>query len=161
MIAVLQRVTHASVSVGGEVTGSCGKGLFVLLGVTGGDSEQDADVLVSKIVNLRIFTDESDKMNLSLTDIGGEMLIVSNFTLAASCKKGKRPDFSEAAPASEAEPLYRYFTEACRGQVRHVGCGVFGAHMEPVLACDGPVTIILDSHILSGKECRDPAQKTI
>lgn len=148
MIAVLQRVKRAKVYADGVLSGSCEAGLCVLLGVAAGDTERDADALAEKIVNLRIFCDENDKMNLSLKDIGGEMLIVSNFTLLASYKKGKRPDYMGAAAPQEANRLYQYFSEHCRREVVHVGCGVFGAHMEIEMSCDGPVTITMDSHVL-------------
>lgn len=145
MIAVLQRVSRASVRVDGETVGACNEGLCILLGVAKGDREQDAEIMASKIVGLRIFTDENGKMNRSLQDIGGEMLVVSNFTLLASYKKGKRPDYMAAAAPEEADRLYRYFTELCQKEVRHVACGVFGAHMELNIVNDGPVTIVMDS----------------
>ena len=148
MIAVLQRVKRAKVYADGVLAGSCEAGLCVLLGVAAGDTERDADALAEKIVNLRIFCDENDKMNLSLKDIGGEMLIVSNFTLLASYKKGKRPDYMGAAAPQEANRLYQYFSERCKNEVSHVGCGVFGAHMEIEMSCDGPVTITMDSKVL-------------
>ena len=151
MIAVLQRVKKGSVSVEGTLVGGCDEGLSILLGVANGDTEADAEVLAEKIVNLRIFTDENDKMNLSLKDVDGEMLIVSNFTLLASYKKGKRPDYMGAATPAEANRLYEYFVELCRKQVKHVGCGVFGAHMEIQLTNDGPVTIVMDSNVLRNK----------
>ena len=151
MIAVLQRVKKADVSVDGSVCGSCEMGLSVLLGVADGDTESDAETLAEKIVNLRIFTDENDKMNLSLKDVDGEMLVVSNFTLLASYKKGKRPDYMGAASPTEANRLYEYFVALCRKQIRQVSCGVFGAHMEIQLSCDGPVTIVMDSRVLLNK----------
>ena len=148
MIAVLQRVKKASVLADGVLSGACEAGLCVLLGVAAGDTERDADALCEKIVNLRIFCDENDKMNLSLKDVGGEMLLVSNFTLLASYKKGKRPDYMGAAAPQEAERLYQYFLEHAKREVSHVGCGVFGAHMEIDMTCDGPVTITMDSKVL-------------
>ena len=151
MIAVLQRVKKGSVVVDGKEVGACGQGLCVLLGVGKGDAEADALALAEKIVNLRIFTDENDKMNLSLADIDAEMLIVSNFTLLASYKKGKRPDYMGAAAPAEAERLYRYFVSLCEERVRHVGCGQFGAHMDITLQNDGPVTIVMDSKVLLNK----------
>ncbi len=151
MIAVLQRVKRASVSVDEEVVGSCKKGICILLGVARTDTEEDARALASKIVGLRIFTDENDKMNLSLSDVDGELLIVSNFTLLASYKKGKRPDYINAAPPSEAENLYEYFTELCRKDIRCVENGVFGAEMELEIVNDGPVTIVMDSNVLLNK----------
>ena len=151
MIAVLQRVKRASVRVEGEIVGSCEKGMCILLGVAQGDTEEDAVALTNKIVGLRIFTDENDKMNLSIGDIDGEMLIVSNFTLLASYKKGKRPDYINAAPPAEAERLYQYFTELCRKDVKRVENGVFGADMELEIINDGPVTIVMDSNVLLRK----------
>lgn len=151
MIAVLQRVKQASVSVDGVVRGSCGEGLSILLGVANGDTEADAEALAEKIVNLRIFTDENDKMNLSLKDVDGELLVVSNFTLLASYKKGKRPDYMGAAAPAEANRLYEYFISLCRNQVKQVGSGEFGAHMEIQLTDDGPVTIVMDSKVLLNK----------
>ncbi len=148
MIAVLQRVKKAAVSVNGETVGSAEQGLCVLLGVAVGDTEEDADALAEKIVNLRIFPDENDKMNLSLLDVDGEMLVISNFTLLASYKKGKRPDYMGAAAPDEARRLYEYFADRCAGRLRHVGRGQFGEHMEIEMICDGPVTISMDSKIL-------------
>ena len=151
MIAVLQRVKRARVSVDGEDVGACSHGLCVLLGVADGDSEEDARAMAEKVVNLRIFTDENGKMNLSLKDVGGQMLIISNFTLLAAYKKGKRPDYMGAAKPAEADRLYRYFCELCEAQVSHVGRGIFGADMEIELVNDGPVTIVMDSRVLLGK----------
>ncbi len=148
MIAVLQRVKEASVSVGGCVVGACGEGLYVLLGVGREDTERDAEALAEKVVNLRIFTDENGKMNNSLSDIDGEMLVVSNFTLFASYRRGKRPDYMAAAAPDEARRLYEYFTELCRKNVRRVGTGSFGAHMMTDMTTDGPVTIVMDSKVL-------------
>ena len=149
MIAVLQRVKRAAVSVDGAVVGECNEGLYVLLGVAAGDTERDAEALAEKIVNLRIFPDEDGKMNLSLVNIDGEMLVVSNFTLLASYKKGKRPDYMGAAAPSEADRLYKYFTELCEKSVRRVERGVFGAHMMTDMTTDGPVTIVMDSRVLT------------
>ena len=151
MIAVLQRVSHASVVVEGETVGTCKEGLCVLLGVARGDTEADADALAAKIVGLRIFCDENGKMNRSVMDIGGEMLVVSNFTLLASYKKGKRPDYMNAAAPDEADRLYRYFTDLCRQSIPHVDCGVFGADMKLSILNDGPVTIVMDSRELLKK----------
>ena len=114
MIAVLQRVRSASVKVDNATVGDCGKGLCVLLGVSAEDTEEDAAALVRKLVDLRIFRDQDDKMNLSLKDVGGELLVVSNFTLLAAYKKGRRPDFIGAAPPAEANRLYEYFCELCQ-----------------------------------------------
>ena len=148
MIAVLQRVSHASVSVEGEVVGKCGKGLMILLGVLAGDTEQDALLLAEKIAKLRIFTDENDKMNLSVTDIGGGALVISNFTLAANYAKGNRPDYLNAAHPTVAEPLYRHFTELLGERIARVETGRFGADMQIAMTADGPVTIVMDSAVL-------------
>lgn len=151
MIAVLQRVKRARVCVENECVGECENGLCILLGVAVGDGEDDARALAEKIVNLRIFTDENGKMNLSLKDVDGQMLIVSNFTLLAAYKKGKRPDYMGAAAPAEADRLYRYFCELCEAQICHVGRGIFGADMEVEIINDGPVTIVMDSRVLLGK----------
>ena len=151
MIAVLQRVCRASVVVDTETVGACEEGLCVLLGVARGDTEADAEALAAKVVGLRIFCDENGKMNRSLIDIDGEMLVVSNFTLLASYKKGKRPDYMNAAVPDEADRLYRYFTSLCEQSVRRVERGVFGAHMELSIVNNGPVTIVMDSRELLKK----------
>ena len=148
MIAVIQRIKKGSVSVEGRTSGTCGQGLCVLLGVAKEDTGADAEVLAKKILNLRIFTDEDGKMNRSLLDVDGEMLLISNFTLLASYKKGNRPDYMNAAAPAEADRLYRYFGSLCEQSLKHVGYGVFGAHMHIDLACDGPVTITMDSKML-------------
>ena len=148
MIAVLQRVSKASVSVDGEITGKCGKGLAILLGVAGGDSEKDAEVLAEKISKLRIFTDENDKMNLSVMDIHGEALVVSNFTLLANYAHGNRPDYMGAAKPDGANRLYEYFCDLLAKKIRSVEKGVFGADMALEISNDGPVTIVMDSKIL-------------
>ena len=148
MIAVIQRVNKADVSVDGVVVGSCGKGLLVLLGVSAGDTKADADLLIKKIPSMRIFCDADDKMNLSLNDIGGEILAISNFTLLANCRRGNRPDFTGAEKPSEASAMYDYFVMRLRETVSHVGTGVFGADMKVNMVNDGPVTIILDSESL-------------
>lgn len=146
MKAVIQRVTHASVKVDGETVGSCGQGFLILLGVMAGDDEKEADKLVNKTVNLRIFEDENGKMNLSSLDIGGEMLVVSQFTLCADCTHGRRPSFTLSAPPDEANRLYEYFVRRLKENgISHVETGVFGADMKVELLNDGPVTIILDS----------------
>lgn len=146
MKAVIQRVTHASVKVDGEIVGSCGQGFLILLGVMAGDDEKEADKLVNKTVNLRIFEDENGKMNLSSLDIGGEMLVVSQFTLCADCTHGRRPSFTPSAPPDEANRLYEYFVRRLKENgISHVETGVFGADMKVELLNDGPVTIILDS----------------
>ena len=148
MIAVLQRVKRAAVSVDGRTVGQCGEGLYVLLGVSREDTERDAEALAEKIVNLRIFTDENGKMNYSLLNIDGEMLVVSNFTLLAAYRKGKRPDYMGAAAPNEANRLYKYFTELCAKSVRRVETGAFGEHMMTEMETDGPVTIVMDSREL-------------
>lgn len=151
MIAVLQRVRRASVKVDNATVGDCGKGLCVLLGVSAEDTEEDAAALVRKLVDLRIFRDQDDKMNLSLKDVGGELLVVSNFTLLAAYKKGRRPDFIGAAPPAEANRLYEYFCELCQAEISHVARGVFGADMELSIINEGPVTIVMDSKVLLKK----------
>lgn len=146
MKAVIQRVTHASVKVNGETVGSCGQGFLILLGVMAGDDEKEADKLVNKTVNLRIFEDQNGKMNLSSLDIGGEILVVSQFTLCADCTHGRRPSFTPSAPPDEANRLYEYFVRRLKENgISHVETGVFGADMKVELLNDGPVTIILDS----------------
>ena len=150
MIAVIQRVKRAAVSVDGEVVGSCGEGLHILLGVAKGDTERDAEALAEKAINLRIFSDADGKMNLSLVDVDGELLVVSNFTLLASYRKGKRPDYMMAASGDEALRLYEYFADLCAAKVKHVGRGSFGAHMVTDMETDGPVTIVMDSKVLLG-----------
>ena len=146
MKAVIQRVKNASVTVAETCISDIGQGLLVLLGVAEGDTERDADVLAAKIANLRIFSDPDDKMNLSLLTVGGEMLVVSQFTLCADCRKGRRPDFFGAAKPDEANRLYLYFCERIKSEgVATVKTGEFGADMQVALQNDGPVTIILDS----------------
>lgn len=146
MKAVLQRVKNASVTVDGALISEIGQGLLVLLGVADGDTERDADVLASKIANLRIFSDADDKMNLSLLTVGGEVLVVSQFTLCANCVKGRRPDFFSAAKPDEANRLYLYFCKRIKNEgVATVKTGEFGADMQVELLNDGPVTILLDS----------------
>lgn len=145
MRIVLQRVTSASVTVDGEVCGQIGKGYLVLLGVGQGDSEEDCRRLADKIINLRIFSDENDKINLSLGDVGGELLVVSQFTLYADCRKGNRPNFIQAGKPDEAERLYNFFVDYCRSKGKHVETGIFGADMKVQLLNDGPFTVILDT----------------
>lgn len=152
MKAVLQRVKNASVKVDGEVVGECGDGLMILLGVANGDTEEDARLLAAKICNLRIFTDENDKMNLSVKDIDGEALVISQFTLMANYRKGNRPDYLESAPPDEANRLYEFFKGLMAEELRYVGSGIFGAHMEVSLINNGPVTIVMDSEILKKKK---------
>ncbi|OEU72244.1 MAG: D-tyrosyl-tRNA(Tyr) deacylase [Desulfuromonadales bacterium C00003068] len=145
MRAVIQRVTSARVEVDQTVTGSIAQGLVVLLGVAAGDTEKDLNYLVDKILNLRIFEDEEGKMNLSLAQIEGELLAVSQFTLLADCRKGRRPGFSAAAPPESARQLYDLFVDQVRQRGITVGCGVFQADMQVHLVNDGPVTMMLDS----------------
>ena len=149
MIAVIQRVLRASVSVDGKVTGECGKGLAVLLGVASGDDEIDADLLAAKISKLRIFNDENGKMNLSVNDIHGGAVVVSQFTLLANYEHGNRPDFFRAAAPYEAERLYEYFKDKLSSLMdEKVGSGVFGAKMVYEIVNDGPVTIVMNSEQL-------------
>ncbi len=145
MKAVIQRVGEARVEVGGETVGRIGKGILILLGVEKGDREPDADWLAEKIVNLRIFEDTAGKMNLSVRDIDGGLLAVSQFTLAGNCAKGRRPSFDSAAPPEEANRLYEYFTAKLRETGITVETGVFQAMMQVWLVNDGPVTFILES----------------
>ena len=149
MRAVVQRVSSSKVTVDGQVTGEINKGLLVLLGVTHEDTSKDVDYIIDKTLNLRIFEDENEKMNLSLKDIGGELLVVSQFTLYGDCRKGRRPNFMNALGGSEAEVLYNKFiimeNEKIKKQGINVGTGQFGAHMMVDLTNDGPVTILLDS----------------
>ena len=147
MRAVLTRVKHASVSVDGKVIGQIGEGFLVLLGVTHEDTEAQAVKLADKLTGLRIFEDEHEKMNRSLTDVGGELLIVSQFTLYANCKKGRRPDFLAARP-EVAIPLYEKFVQLCRDKGFHTETGEFGAYMQVDSLNDGPLTIILDTDTL-------------
>jgi len=142
---LLQRVTKASVSVNGEEVGKIGQGLVVLLGVANGDTEKDADYLVQKIVNLRIFTDAADKFNLSALDIKGEILLVSQFTLLADTRRGRRPSFTDAAPPEKAETLFNYAVDSARARSLKVATGRFQQHMEVEIHNSGPVTIMLDS----------------
>ncbi len=144
MKGVIQRVTSASVTVDGRTTGEIGQGLLVLLGVEKGDDESKADWLAEKIAGLRIFSDDEGRMNLSLRDVGGALLVVSQFTLAGNCSKGKRPSFDTAAPPDEGRRLYEYFTEAVKRLGLPVQTGVFQADMQVSLVNDGPVTFILE-----------------
>ena len=144
MKVVLQRVQRASVTVDGAVTGSINNGFLVLLGVEQGDSEAECDRIAKKLCGLRIFSDENDKINFSLADVGGGLLIVSQFTLCADCRKGNRPSFTNAAPPAEAERLYEYFCTECGKYVGNIQKGVFGADMKVELLNDGPFTIILE-----------------
>jgi D-tyrosyl-tRNA(Tyr) deacylase len=145
MRVVVQRVSRASVIVAGEVTGAIEAGLLVLVGVKPGDDERDRDFLVDKIANLRIFSDDEGKMNLSVQDVGGSVLVVSQFTLYGDCRKGRRPSFIGAAPPAEAEAAYDSFVAALRALPLRVETGRFAADMAVSLVNDGPVTLILDS----------------
>lgn len=145
MRIVVQRVKYASVSVDEKIIGKINTGFMVLLGVASTDTKQDVDYLVRKLCNLRIFKDENDKMNLSIKDINGELLIISQFTLYANCKDGNRPAFIDAAKPDIAVPLYEYFIDECKKQISVVQTGKFGANMQVELLNDGPVTIIVDS----------------
>lgn len=146
MKAVIQRVKYANVKIDGEIAGECRQGFMILLGVMNGDTKQEADKLVKKIPNLRIFEDENGKMNLSCLDIDGEMLVVSQFTLCADCSHGRRPSFTNSAPPDEANALYEYVVEGLKKSgVKSVQTGRFGADMQVELVNDGPVTIILES----------------
>ena len=145
MRAVVQRVDKADVTVDGQVTGSVKKGLLVLLGVADGDTEKDLQYMVDKVTGLRIFEDDADKMNLSVKDVGGELLVVSQFTLCGDARKGKRPSFDKAAKPDLANAYYEKFVELCRARGLHVETGVFRAHMLVGLVNNGPVTILLDS----------------
>lgn len=145
---VIQRVSKASVEVDKEVIGKINKGFLVLIGITNTDTKETADILINKMLKLRIFSDEQDKMNLSLKDIGGELLLISQFTLYANCKRGNRPDFLGAAKPEQANKLYEYIIDRCRKEDIGVQTGKFGAKMKVKLLNDGPVTIILDSEEL-------------
>lgn len=144
MKAVIQRVTSASVTVEDNIVGRIGHGIMILLGVEKGDAEAQADWLVDKICGLRMFYDNDGKMNLSVRDIGGSLLVVSQFTLAGNCAKGKRPSFDTAAPADEGKRLYEYFVAAARQTGIQVETGIFQADMQVSLVNDGPVTFILE-----------------
>lgn len=145
---VIQRVLESSVTVDGETIGSIGKGFMVLIGVGKEDTKETADKMVKKLIGMRIFEDENGKTNLSLADVGGSLLLISQFTLYANCKKGNRPSFIESGDPKEAEKLYEYIIESCKAQVPVVERGRFGADMKVSLINDGPFTIILDSREL-------------
>ena len=153
MTAVIQRVLNAAVSVNGEIKGRCQKGFFILLGVFEEDTQEDARLLAEKISKLRVFEDENGKMNKALNDVGGSVLVVSQFTLCASYVHGNRPDFLAAAKPDKAEPLYEYFSRHLRTLVNGgVENGVFGADMKIESLCDGPVTIVMESEKLKKKK---------
>lgn len=148
MKAVIQRVSGASVTVDGETVGSCGKGYMILFGACEGDNEEDIEVLASKVANLRVFCDEQDKMNMSILDIGGEALVISQFTLCADVKKGNRPSFIRAMQPEKASEYYDRFCELLKQKgIKRVEKGIFGADMQVSLVNDGPVTIIFDTEI--------------
>lgn len=148
MRAVIQRVNNSSVSVDGEIKGKIGKGFNVLLGVMNGDTDAEAELLASKISKLRVFEDDNGKMNKGILDVGGEILVISQFTLCADIKKGNRPSFTDSAPPDEADRLYRRFCDCLRENgVSKVETGVFAAEMLVEISNDGPVTIIMDTDI--------------
>lgn len=142
---VIQRVKYASVKVDGEIVGKIDKGFMVLIGVEDNDTQVIADKMISKLVNMRIFEDENDKMNLSLNDVNGGLLLISQFTLYANCKKGNRPSFVDAGKPDMANEMYEYIISECKKSIPLVERGIFGADMKVELLNDGPVTIILDS----------------
>lgn len=148
MLAVIQRVNNATVFADGVHSGEIGRGLYILLGVKKGDDSYDATLLAEKISKLRIFSDENGKMNLSVNDINGEALVVSNFTLNANYAHGNRPDYFNSAPPKEAEELYEFFKSEISSRVLKCESGVFGADMRTEMSTDGPVTIVMDSSIL-------------
>ena len=145
MRAVLQRVTEASVTIDGQKVGEIGKGIMVLFGMLGTDTDKTIDYMLDKVINLRIFEDENEKMNRSLEDVGGQVLVISQFTLYGNCKKGRRPEFLAAARPELAVPLYEKFVALCRDKGFHVETGEFGASMEVESVNDGPVTLIVDT----------------
>lgn len=150
MKLVIQRVTHASVTVDNNVIGKIGKGYMVLIGVSDTDTKEIADKMLDKMIKLRIFEDENGKTNLSLADVGGELLLISQFTLYANCKKGNRPSFIEAGSPDHANALYEYIIEKCKERVDVVEQGEFGAEMKVELLNDGPFTVLLDSQQICG-----------
>lgn len=145
---VIQRVTSASVTVEGNITGQIEKGFLVLIGVSEEDTKEVADKMIKKLIGMRIFEDENGKTNLALADVGGSLLLVSQFTLYADCKKGNRPSFTKAGNPQMAEEMYEYIIAQCKKEVVNVQVGVFGADMKVQLLNDGPFTIILDSDAL-------------
>ena len=145
MKALLQRVTGSTVSIAGEVVGEIERGLVVLIGVADGDTERDAQYLVEKTINLRLFSDETGKFNLSTRDVNGELLLVSQFTLLADTRKGRRPSFTRAAPPAQAEELFAHFVEKAHASGLKVATGRFQQYMQVEIHNDGPVTVLLDS----------------
>ena len=154
MTTVIQRIQSAAVYADGTLSGKVGRGLYLLLGVFSGDTEEDAELLAEKIAKLRIFTDENGKMNLSVNDIDGEVLVVSNFTLCADYAHGNRPNYLLAAPPERADALYRHFVSEIDRRVRFTATGRFGADMRTEMTTDGPVTILMDSAVLKSKRGR-------
>ena len=142
---LIQRVNKANVEVDKKCVGKIGKGFLVFVGIANSDNKEIADIMIKKLINLRVFSDENDKMNLALKDVNGELLIVSQFTLYANCKRGNRPDFMQSAKPEQANELYEYIIEKCKSSELNVQTGIFGADMKVELLNDGPVTIILDS----------------
>lgn len=150
MIAVIQRVNNATVYADGELSGSIERGLYILLGVAATDVDEDARLLAEKISKLRIFSDANGKMNLSVMDVDGEIMVVSNFTLNANYSHGNRPDYLASAAPKEADRLYEYFKELIKTKTKKLASGVFGADMRTEISTDGPVTIVMDSNVLKG-----------
>ena len=149
---VVQRVAHASVTVDDTVCGKINKGFMVLIGVGKDDDETIADKMVSKLIHMRIFEDENGKTNLALKDVGGELLLISQFTLYANCKKGNRPSFTDAGSPDKANALYEYIISKCREEIEVVEKGIFGAEMKVELLNDGPFTVLLDSDEILGNK---------
>lgn len=145
MRAVVQRVSSSSVTVDGNLVGEIGKGFNVLLGISKEDTLEDLKYIKDKVINLRVFEDENDKMNLSLRDVEGELLLISQFTLCGDCRKGRRANFMDALSGQEAEKLYDDFVNMCKAEELKVECGIFGADMQVSIENDGPVTLLLDS----------------
>ena len=153
MKLVIQRVSRASVTVDQKTVGAIEKGFLVLVGIADTDTRETADKYLKKMLNLRIFEDENGKTNLSLKDVNGQLLLVSQFTLYADCRKGNRPSFIHAGAPGMAEELYEYMVEACRREIPVVEKGIFGADMKVELLNDGPFTIILDEHLFTMESC--------
>jgi D-tyrosyl-tRNA(Tyr) deacylase len=145
MRAVVQRVSSAKVEVDSKITGEVGPGILLLLGVERGDNQKNADAMLAKVTQLRIFPDAAGQLNLSLRDVGGALLVVSQFTLLGDCRKGRRPSFDRAAPPEDARALYEYVVERARAEGLRVATGVFQAHMEVSLVNDGPVTLLVET----------------